>query len=340
MDGLIPAALTKSVEVTSMFGLVTTYRNPDTDGVACAYAVAHYGNTIWGESYEVAFGGHLNGETRAALDDIGLPYPSFCLNEEFDWKSVERIMLVDTHHLAQLPSELPPERVIRVIDHHPLGDIERLPNAHITNVAVGAAATIVAEVLRSNRVRIESRIRTLLAAAIVSNTLSLRAPSTTDRDRSALVWLKEGVESAVDRIDQLMFEQRASFMQGDTESVVRSDLKVFEIEKFRVAIGQIEAPGASTLADRPDLNSALEAVRLSTESDFALINLADLSLAKSMIVFPGRAPGMDSHLRLSFANKNAAWADRILLRKTDLVPSIAAWGRDQSRGQKSASSST
>src|SRR2546430_15593258 len=43
----------------------------------------------------------------------------------------EEVVLVDTHHVRQLPEAFPFDRVVEVIDHHPGGDVATFSKASI-----------------------------------------------------------------------------------------------------------------------------------------------------------------------------------------------------------------
>ena len=160
-----------------MDDIVVSYVNPDLDGIACATALSALESHSWAPRLL----GNLDSESVVVLDHLQLPTPGAVR----DWVEVRSIWLVDTHHVRQLPAELPRERVIRITDHHPGGDREAFPNAVIQNESVGAAATLVAEKYFESGVVIPAAISALLQAAIISNTLGFGAAATSDRDRRA-----------------------------------------------------------------------------------------------------------------------------------------------------------
>ncbi|MBV9763368.1 MAG: DHH family phosphoesterase [Acidobacteriaceae bacterium] len=98
--------------------IITSYINPDLDGVSSAIAY-HDLKTKMLQSETPIVIGEIDFETKVVLDDIQRPTPR-SLDTFID---VESVVLVDTHHRAQLPPAFPWERVIEVIDHHP-DDIE------------------------------------------------------------------------------------------------------------------------------------------------------------------------------------------------------------------------
>src|SRR5690242_13997944 len=124
---------------------VTSYRNPDLDGVATALTLARYLNEREGVNARATIVGRLDAETACAFGLIGLAPP-----EQVQVIPVDHdVYLVDTHHLRQIEGFIEPSRVVGIIDHHPGGDPTAFPRARIINELVGAAATLVAERCRA-----------------------------------------------------------------------------------------------------------------------------------------------------------------------------------------------
>lgn len=300
---------------------VLSYVNPDTDGVACMLAYKELIDaTADGVIVEPAVFGRINAETLAVLDHVGLepPGPAEALLAE-----VDEICLVDTHHRTQLPPSFPVDRVVEVIDHHGAGDITP-QYAAVHNEPVGAAATLLVERFRRAERRPTSETAVLLGAAILSNTLDLTAPSTTERDEAALQWLELGGSLSTDLVNA-MHRGRELLIIGDTTDLLLADVKVFTRPSGEaLAMSQIEAPNATTLAQRPDLLDAVVAVASRSGASDAVVNLADTSLGKSLLVCV--SPSLQDQLHRSFDvvfdDSGRAWTNELFLRKTHLVPAL------------------
>src|SRR5688572_33484103 len=95
--------------------LAVSYPNPDADGTitALAYAAVFTNQHVGG--CRAGYLGTLNDETKAILQFCDLEAPELLLEIP---KNCE-LVLVDTHHLAQLPPDFPASNVRLIIDHHP-----------------------------------------------------------------------------------------------------------------------------------------------------------------------------------------------------------------------------
>jgi inorganic pyrophosphatase/exopolyphosphatase len=307
--------------VTVLHG-VFSYVNPDTDGVACMLGYKellaksphsdHHSATV-----RPGIFGDLNPETCAVLAFLGLERPD---DGHTFLSEVDSICLVDTHHLAQLPDGVHGNKVVEVIDHHGGGD--SFPNARVLNEPVGAAATLLVE--RFARLDAVPNTAVLLGAAIISNTLEFRAPSSTKRDRDALTWLEQG-HAIPNQLIGNMRSARESFLVGKTKEVLGQDVKVFDrSDGSRVLMSQVEAHNAALLGRRPDVVKALAALADESGTSLALANLADLSLGLSLLICTNKSLQNEVReaLGIMFDVDGQGWASELMLRKTHLVPAL------------------
>ena len=214
---------------------VLPYVNPDTDGVCSAIALAFFLKKSRGEAATPIYWGKLDSETDFVLQQSG----SVIHLAPRELEPNSRYYIVDTHQSNQLPSNLPFASVVEIIDHHPTGDSDLFPNAQITNEAIGAAATIIAEKFRGNNIDPGQVIAQLLFSAIISNTLDLKAPTTTQRDIDAIKWLGTLITLDSDYKNR-MFSARSSIGDVTTTDILIGDYKEFDFSGHLVGIGVME----------------------------------------------------------------------------------------------------
>jgi inorganic pyrophosphatase/exopolyphosphatase/phosphohistidine swiveling domain-containing protein len=298
-------------------GCVTTYTNPDTDGICSAYAYAYYAKAK-GQNFTPVYFGNLDKETCFIFDflNVDLPIPATNLS------AYSEIVLVDTHHTAQLSKEIIPEMVVEIIDHHPAGNPEAFPNARIQNDEIGAACTIIAELMQNEKILPNQAIAGLMAFAIISNTLNFTAPSTSKRDKDAVQWLttlKEIPDSAIKE----MFEARSEVSNVSSEEIIKSNLKEFNWGINKIGIAQVEMTDIETIVQRRDFLDALCSVKDALKLDYVLFTGVNILKRTSTIYCPDAETldvvnkGMNFH-----SDKNCFEVDRILLRKTDFIPML------------------
>jgi inorganic pyrophosphatase/exopolyphosphatase len=296
---------------------VTSYPNPDTDGVACSIALAKLLTILQGKQYTPVIFGRLNNEASYVLSCVGLNEPTIV-------NSLERassIALVDTHHKAQLPENFPLDKVEIIIDHHPNGDDDLFPKAKIDNRKIGAAASIIAEMYFAQNY-FDKQMLTLLGFAVLSNTLNFSAPSTSDFD---LHVYKQIV--TLSPISNLMisdmFSQRSDVLNAGVYSALLSDFKVFETKRAKIGIAQLEIYDLRAHIDLHEVVKVLNQISEEKELQYCMFNGVDLKTKGSIVV----CANIDSShlaeeiLGVSFVDESAIF-DRILLRKTDFIPPL------------------
>lgn len=298
---------------------ILSYINPDTDGVACSIAYSFLLSKLKKEMFIPAVIGKIGYETEYVLKKLNIEYPHIITKLSND---VSSIILVDTHHVLQLPSNFPFEKVRLVIDHHPNGDDDRFPNAYIDNRNIGAAASIIAERFFEANVYDEKMLK-LLAMAIVSNTLNFSAPSTTPFDENIYNKISK-LYSISEEIVNSMLTERSKVLLDNVKSSLLSDIKHIESTIGQLCISQLEVFNLLQLINFNYFMSSLKKI----EDEMGVIcifNGVDI-LKKQTIVMCASKEGkmiLQKLFNLPF-NSNYEIFDRILLRKTDYLPKLSS----------------
>ena len=164
--------------------LVTSYVNPDLDGVACATAYAHMLQEN-GRTAEAKFFGAPLGEVVFASKEA-----STSIKPITDSSAYDEIIIVDVSRMHDLDPSIDPLKVIEVIDHRSIIEAEPFKNARIQIELVASCATLVTERIKASGQNPSRGDALLLYTAIISNSLNFRTPMTTDRDRAMAQWLE------------------------------------------------------------------------------------------------------------------------------------------------------
>ena len=298
--------------------LVTSYPNPDTDGTACAVALARLLSLEEGRPWRPALLGRLGEEPRYALAQAGIQPPG-----PADLSAARAIALVDTHHLAQLPPDFPAGRVTLIVDHHPGGDDDAFPNARIVNRPVGAAATLIAR-RWLERPDAETGLLRLLAFAIASNTLYFSAPSACPLDREVYDQLVSRAPLAEEQLRD-MFARRTRVLEEGLRAALLSDLKRFDSPAHGlVGLAQLEGYDLLALVEPEQAAAALADLAQELSLPLLLFNGVDFRAGRSLVVCANEASRRLAQQVLD-APFPGLWQtfDRILLRKTDFLPRLS-----------------
>ena len=94
-----------------------------------------------------------------------------------------KVVLVDHNETAQSAPGIEDASVVEIVDHHRVGDVQTSGPVLFLNVPVGSTATIVANRYEQLGVEIPLPMAAILLSALLTDTVLLKSPTTTDLDR-------------------------------------------------------------------------------------------------------------------------------------------------------------
>ena len=104
-----------------------------------------------------------------------------------------RRVLVDHAEQAQSVPGVEQAEIVEILDHHHIGSIETRVPVSATFDPVGSTATLVVERFRQNGMEPSRTAAGMLLAAVLSDTVLLNSPTTTDRDRVVVDFLERAL---------------------------------------------------------------------------------------------------------------------------------------------------
>ena len=201
----------------------------------------------------------------------------------------QRLVLVDHNEFAQAVAGADEADILEVIDHHRLsGNLRSKEPIRFLNEPVGSTSTIVGIMYRMQNATPSKSTAICLCAGLISDTLHLTSPTTTNTDREILEWL-----SGIGEIDSRQFVQdffaAGSMLREQTpERALESDRKVFEENGWHISISQIEELGLDELWKREThLREALEALLEKHSLHFACLMVTDITRHHSVLLTAG-----------------------------------------------------
>jgi manganese-dependent inorganic pyrophosphatase len=200
-----------------------------------------------------------------------------------------RLVLVDHNEFSQAVAGAEDAEIIEVLDHHRLsGNLITKEPVQFINMTVGSTCTIVARTFRSQRLKPRPGTAICLCAGIISDTLNLTSPTTTDTDRKMLEWLAPIAGIDADEFTREFFAAGSALQSLPVLDVLNSDRKEFNESGFKISISQIEELDHSSFwAKEPELRQNLDALRVEGSYDFALLLVTDIIKRDSLLLICG-----------------------------------------------------
>jgi manganese-dependent inorganic pyrophosphatase len=300
--------------------VVTTYRDPDTDGFACAIAYAEYLNRIGKPAVAKLFG-QLHRESLYVLKSLRQKH----INKPISEFSRRKIILVDASETKGLDSSVASKKVMEIIDHRLVNEAGKFINADIQIEPVGAAATLIAEKFYQAHQPISRLAAGLLYAGIISNTLNLKARVTTIRDRKMVRWLSAQTKIPNNLVSG-MFLVKSDLIGDKLEKQIIHDLAWFNIGKKMIGIAQLEIVGARNLIKirMDDIDHIMARIKRRYHMDHIFLSIIDLREGNNTFVCfdSDYRLILEKTLRIKFKH-NIANRSGLIMRK-EIVPRLVA----------------
>jgi manganese-dependent inorganic pyrophosphatase len=246
-----------------------------------------------------------------------------------------RIVLVDHSQRAQSVEGLETAEVIEIVDHHNIGDVTTGAPIFYLADPVGATATLIAEMYldpthwfhlpHPELVTLDTTTAGLLLSAIVSDTLLLRSPTTTQRDRRALTALVERTGIDVDALAKEMFAARSDISARSAQDLVGNDYKPYEFKGKSVGVAQVDVLSLDAVRDRYDeLRAELAAAKARQGLDVSVLMMTDIiGEATDLLFDPESRPIIERAFGVQ-ASGGYAHLPGVVSRKKQLIPPLSA----------------
>ncbi len=222
-----------------------------------------------------------------------------------------RVILVDHAEQAQSVVGVEHAEIVEILDHHHIGSIETRVPVRATFDPVGSTATLVIERFRQSGMEPSTATATLLLGAIVSDTVILNSPTTTERDRAVVDYLEQVLTTDATAFGREMFERTSDLTRVAAGDIVARDVKDYDAgggERLRIA--QVETVGQTLRERRDELLEALDAVREREEAGVVALMVTDI-MSKSHAALRVRRPrGARARLRRRLGGRRRGAARR------------------------------
>lgn len=238
-------------------------------------------------------------------------------------KYKKKVILVDHNELEQSVDGLEEAEIVEIVDHHKIGDLTTNNPINFRNMAVGSSNTIIYYMYLDMRQDIEPSIAGIMLSGILSDTLNLTSPTTTDMDRYVVDELSKiaGVDPLKYGMEML---KAGSSLEGlDIDEVITMDNKVFPIGDNDISVAQIFSFNPTeVLEDMDKYKKALESHILKYGLDGIIFLITDVINKSSYVIY---SDSMKKILEGAYPNieiKEGFELAGVVSRKKQFIPAI------------------
>ncbi len=233
------------------------------------------------------------------------------------------LILVDHNELSQAVTGAEDAEISEVLDHHRLGgSLKSNHPMHFHMEPVGSTCTLVARKFQQAKIDPSPGIALCMASGMISDTLHLRSPTTTDVDREILQWLQGFVECDLESYASEFFRVGSALRSCTPEQVVREDCKEFEEGGRRFSISQIEEIGFDRFWERKDeLTLALAGLSKAQNLEFSALLVTDIASNGSLLLMSSEPEGWEE-INYPQLEDKLYELEQVVSRKKQLLPLI------------------
>jgi manganese-dependent inorganic pyrophosphatase len=231
-----------------------------------------------------------------------------------------QLILVDHNELTQAVAGAEEVPIVEILDHHRIGVAPTQQPILFMNRPVGSTSTIVADCFRQARIPIPKPVAGLLMCGMISDTLNLTSPTTSDVDREIMLELSKICGVKPTDLANEIFSVGSPLLTLSTREVITADCKEYDERGVVFSVSQIEEISfAQFERQRAALLDELEKYRLAHGYFFSTLLITDVNTQNSILL----VKGSESFTRLiDFPEDGlSAWRlDGIVSRKKQLLP--------------------
>ena len=297
--------------------IVFGHKSPDTDTICSSIVMADLQTKIRGERVSPCRLGEINEETKFALKKFKAEEPKLIEKVE----QGQRVILVDHNEFSQSVEGIENAQIESVVDHHRINNFETAEPLFYYAQPVGCTSTILFELYKSNNIEITAQMAGLMLSAIISDTLLLKSPTTTEKDKKALEELAKIADVDVNSYGLDMLKAGTNLDKYTEDELIRLDAKKIEKEDIKYVIAQVNTVSIPDVLKRKakieqEINKEILAKGLSL---FVFVITDIVNSNSEAIVLGDRTDAISKTYEL---NDNIAVMPGVVSRKKQILPLV------------------
>lgn len=299
--------------------LIFGHKNPDTDSICASLVHEILDKKNGWTNTEARRLGNVNKETQYILDYLKISAPELLEKVE----EGQEVLLVDHNEFNQSVEGIGKAKILGVTDHHRISNFETLEPLYYTAKPYGCTCTILFEEFKRLGHKIENKEAVLMASAIISDTLLLKSPTTTEHDKKALKELEEIIGIDLNEYGLNMLKAGTDLDDFSEEELVNLDAKSLEKEGCKFVIAQVNTVSIEDVLKRKEkLESAINAEIERNNLDLFVLAITDILNSNSQIIALGKKADVVEKAFNITLEDNTALLEGVVSRKKQLLPNI------------------
>ncbi len=295
--------------------LVFGHKNPDTDSITSSIVMANFEKKL-GHDAEACRLGNINKETEYVLKYLGVEAPRLIDSVE----DGANVILVDHNSYEESIDNLDKVNILKVIDHHKIVLSTSYP-LYFRAEPVGCTETVLYKMYKEYGFEIDKKIAGLMLSAIISDTLLLKSPTTTDEDKKAVEELAKisGLDPETYGLD--MLKAGTDLSSFSIEEILNLDAKQVTLKDIKTVINQVNTASIEeVMKKKSELEEGMEKIIKEKDLDLFMLLITDIINSNSQVIALGKAAGIVEKSYGVKLEDNTALLKGVVSRKKQVIP--------------------
>lgn len=234
----------------------------------------------------------------------------------------QKVILVDHNNFAQSVDGLDEANILEIIDHHNLGALGTSLPINFRSKPVGCTSTMIYDMYKEEKIAIPKNMAGLMLSAILSDTLLLTSPTTTEDDRFAAVKLASIAKVDIDKYGIEMLKAASSIEGKTPEELIKTDFKSYVVGDKLLGISQIMTMDIEKIQEHMDEYIAKLNEMVDLNYSIVTIFITDIIKNGSYVLYNEKASDI---IKDAFGLKSihqGIFLPKIVSRKKQIQPNI------------------
>ena len=297
--------------------LIFGHKNPDTDTICSSIVKQILCEKEGATNVKAARLGNVNKETQYVLNYLQMESPELIEKVE----EGQKVILVDHNEFTQSVDGIENAKIVEVVDHHRISNFQTTEPLYYTARPFGCTSTILYNEFVQKGIKIDKKEAVLMASAIISDTLLLKSPTTTEFDKNALEELGKIAEINVNEYGLEMLKAGTDLDDFSEKELINLDAKKFEAKGVKCIIAQVNTVSIpDVLKRKAKLEEEMQSSIAENGIDLFVLAITDILNSNSQIIALGsRVDVIEKTVKLE---DNMALLEGVVSRKKQLLPMV------------------
>lgn len=231
-----------------------------------------------------------------------------------------KVILVDHNESAQAAPGIESANILEIVDHHRIGDITTSKPIKFIGDPIGSTATIVSLEFERAGIEIPPSIAEVILSAIMTDTILLKSPTTTEVDRVQAKKLGELIGKDAIEFGMEVLSSRGNDEDLEIEKLVGADAKEFWLDDSKILICAHETVNIDAILKREqEIRSYMDSLLDSNGYEFVLFMITDIVRVGSQFICEGNRSAMNKVFNIECTGNGGTWMPGIISRKKQVA---------------------